>query len=324
MDPQQTAIPEIVIDLALARRILANLTPPIEPIAIERLESGGYSGAIFFVDVASGPPLVIKVYPRQPSWRMAKEVYVSGLLSRAPNVLAPRFLAADDSVRLLPFRYSVMTRRKGERLALCEERMSESELVAIWREIGAQMRLIHEIPMEAFGYIADGMLVLRADGNRAYMDRRWRRNLAQFRELGGEASLAEAMEAKWSERVDRLELCAAPKLCHYDIHPGNLMAKRAGDTWRLAGVFDFEDAFAGDPLLDLAKCVHFARVGDAARWRGLLAGYGAIDRPDWEETLERYRLYQAVEYWDWIAFLRRPASECAAVLAGISEILEGM
>ncbi len=324
MDPEQTAIPAIVLDLPLARRILADLTPPEEPIAIERLESGGCSGAIFFVDVASGPPLVIKVYPRLPWWRMAKEVYVSDLLSRAPNVLAPRFLGADDSGKLVPFRYSLMTRLEGERLALCEERMSDGERLAVCRAVGAQMRLIHEIPMETFGYIADGRLTLRADSNRAYMDGRWRRNLARFRELGGEASLAEALEARWSERVDLLEHCAAPKLCHYDIHPGNLMAKREGDAWRLAGLFDFEDAFAGDPLIDLAKCVHFARVGDAARWRGLLAGYGAIDRPDWEETIELYRLYQAVEYWDWIAFLRRPASECAAVLEGISEVLEGM
>src|SRR5208282_1286334 len=137
-----------------------------------------------------------------------------------------------------------------------------------------------------------------------------------------EASLSEAMDAQWSERYELLELCAAPKLCHYDIHPGNLMAKRAGDAWRLAGVFDFEDAFAGDPLLDLAKCVHFARVGTAARWKSLLEGYGPIENHTWEETVELYRLYQAVEYWDWIAFLQRPESECASVLAGIREALE--
>jgi len=255
-------------------RSAARAQDPRQPNAANRAdrdrasESAGYSGAIFFVDVANGPALVVKVYPRDPSWRMAKEVYVSGLLSRAPNVLAPRFLAADDSGKLLPFRYSVMTRLERERLALCEERMSESELVAIWRKIGALMRLIHQIPMEAFGTIADGRLTLRADSNRAYMDRRWRRNLAQFCELGGEESLAEAMEAKWSERVDRLELCAAPKLCHYDMHPGNLMAKREGDTWRLAGVFDFEDAFAGIRcLISPSACISpelaMRRVGAA-------------------------------------------------------------
>ena len=47
--------------------------------------------------------------------------------------------------------------------------MSEAELADVWRDVGAQMRLIHQVPMEAFGYIADGKLALRADDNRAYM-----------------------------------------------------------------------------------------------------------------------------------------------------------
>ena len=179
MDPAQTAIPEIAIDLPLARKMLARVTPAIEPLTIERPDRGGFSGAIVFIDAASGPPLVIKVYPREPWWRMAKEFYVAGLMSRAPGVLAPHFLAADDSCELLPYRYSVMSRLEGERLALCEELMSEAELVGVWREVGAQMRFIHQMPMEAFGYIADGKLTLRADDNRAYMDRLWRSRLAQ-------------------------------------------------------------------------------------------------------------------------------------------------
>ena len=195
MDPAQTVIPEIAIDLPLARKMLARAGPPIEPLAIKRPDRGGFSGAIFFIDAASGPPLVIKVYPRESWWRMAKEFYVAGLMSRATGVLAPQFLAADDSCELLPYRYSVMTRLEGERLALCEELMSEAELAGVWREVGAQMRLIHQMPMEAFGYIADGKLALRADDNRAYMDRLWRAKLTQFRELGGDESLAAAIDA---------------------------------------------------------------------------------------------------------------------------------
>jgi hygromycin-B 7''-O-kinase len=102
------------------------------------------------------------------------------------------------------------------------------------------------------------------------------------------------------------------------------MAMLRGDAWRLSGIVDFEDSYAGDPLLDLAKCVHFARADSSVRWRELLKGYRAIDRPAWKETIKLYRLYQAVEYWDWIAFLGRPASECDAVLSGITEILEGL
>jgi aminoglycoside phosphotransferase (APT) family kinase protein len=323
MDPAHTVIPDIAIDLPLAGKMLARLASAIEPLAIERPDRGGFSGAIFFIDAAGGPPLVIKVYPREPWWRMAKEFYVARLLSRAPGVLAPQFLAADDGCELLPYRYSVMTRLEGERLALCEELMSEAELVSVWREVGAQMRLIHRVAMEAFGYIADGKLALRADNNPAYMGRLWRAKLAQFRELGGDESLAAAMDQIWRERRELLGLCAAPKLCHYDIHPGNLMAMRKRDAWRLAGLIDFEDSYAGDPLLDLAKCVHFAHMGVEARWRGLLEGYGAIDRPSWKETIDLYRLYQAVEYWDWIAFLRRPQSECDAVLAGMRGMVDG-
>jgi aminoglycoside phosphotransferase (APT) family kinase protein len=322
MDPAQTTIPDIRIDLPLARRVLARLSPPLRPLAVSRLTAGGFSGAIFFVETAAGPPLVIKAYPNEPWWRMAKEAYVAGLVARAPSVLAPCFLAVDDTRELLPFRYAVMTRLEGERLAFCEPQMSEDELASVWREVGAQMRLIHAIPMEAYGYIADGKLTIRAAGNRDYMDRIWRAKCDQFRALGGDESLAVAMEKRWRERLELLDLCAAPKLCHYDIHPGNLMVARKGAHWRLSGLFDFEDSFAGDPLLDLAKCVHFARVGTAARWRGLLDGYGPIETPAWEETVELYRLYQAVEYWDWIAFLKRPSSECTSAMDGIREILK--
>jgi Ser/Thr protein kinase RdoA (MazF antagonist) len=322
MDPAQTAIPDVRIDLRLARRIFARVSPNAVPTAIRRLADGGYSGAIFLADVATGPALVVKVYPNEPWWRMAKEAYVASLLSRAPGVLAPRFLLGDDTRELLPFRYAIMTRLDGERLALCEPQMSEDELASVWREVGAQMRLIHDITMEAYGYIADGRLIARADSNRDYMDGMWRAKLEQFRALGGDRSLAAAMDKKWRGRLDLLDLCRAPKLCHYDIHPGNLMAARDATRWRLSGLFDFEDSFAGDPLLDLAKCVHFARVGTAARWTSLLEGYGPIENPTWEETVELYRLYQTVEYWDWIAFLQRPESECASVLDGIRETLE--
>jgi hypothetical protein len=33
MDPAQTTIPEIAIDLPLARKMLARVAPPIEPLA---------------------------------------------------------------------------------------------------------------------------------------------------------------------------------------------------------------------------------------------------------------------------------------------------
>jgi aminoglycoside phosphotransferase (APT) family kinase protein len=316
------AIPDLDIDEPLARRILARLHPPLEPTSIARLRNGGGSGAIFFVATTSGMSLVVKAYPPEPWWRMAKESYVAGLLAEVPEIPSPRFLAVDESRQLMAFRYAVMTRLVGEPLSACEERMNDGEIRAVWTEVGTRMRRIHEISMEAFGYIADGKLTNRSSRNRGYMDAAWRSRLARFRELADERALAGAMEAKWRARRELLEGCGAPKLCHYDIHPGNLLACQDASSWRFSGLFDFEDSIAADPLLDIAKCVHFARAGSGVRWRGLLAGYGRIDRPDWESTVDLYRLYQAVEYWVWIAQLRHPATELGSVLSGIRDILD--
>jgi hypothetical protein len=48
-------------------------------------------------------------------------------LAGASKVQAPRFLLADSSRTILPHRTAIMTRLPGERLTLCEIRMSEAE-----------------------------------------------------------------------------------------------------------------------------------------------------------------------------------------------------
>ena len=177
--------------------------------------------------------------------------------------------------------------------------------------------------MPAFGYIlGGGRLGYRSDTNLDCMNARWREKAAEFRSRGGSAAVADAMERRWLARSGLLEGCRAPVLCHYDFHPGNLLAEPDGHGgWRLSGVLDFEDALAGDPLLDLGKCVHFARAGTGVRWRGLLQGYGPISRPEWRDTVELYRLFQAVEYWNWLAFLGRPETDRSHVMAGIEEAI---
>jgi aminoglycoside phosphotransferase (APT) family kinase protein len=245
-------------------------------------------------------------------------------LESALGVPSPRFLLADDSRALLPFNFVVMTRLEGERLTICEERMSRAQLAATWTQAGAMLRRIHETPMEAFGYLVAGDLVRRSDTNREYMDGLWREKVAEFRARGGEEALASTMGQKWRARLDLLDSCAAPKLCHNDFHPGNLLAAQDADGWRLSGVFDFENVFAGDPLMDIAKCIHFARVGDETRWQAILDGYGPVARPNWRETVELYQLYQAVEFWDWLVFLNRPEIERDRLLAGIRGIVAAL
>ncbi|GKQ51108.1 hypothetical protein BRSPCE3_19630 [Bradyrhizobium sp. Ce-3] len=72
-------------------------------------------------------------------------------------------------------------------------------------------------------------------------------------------------------------------------------------TPQLCGIVDFENATAGDPLMDIAKALYYFTPKDAARRAGLLAGYGALDRPDREATMALYRLAATLELWCWFA-----------------------
>ena len=67
------------------------------------------------------------------------------------------------------------------------------------------------------------------------------------------------------------------------------------------GILDFESAIAGDPLMDIAKALFYFTAKDEPKKAGLLAGYGALDRKDWHETLDLYRLYASLELWCWMA-----------------------
>jgi len=52
-------------------------------------------------------------------------------------------------------------------------------------------------------------------------------------------------------------------------------------------------------LMDLAKTIAHSVRDDEAKRAALLAGYGAIERPAWHETLRLYQFYGAIELWAW-------------------------
>ena len=53
--------------------------------------------------------------------------------------------------------------------------------------------------------------------------------------------------------------------------------------------------------MDIAKAFYYFTPADEPKKAGLLAGYGAIERGDWQQTLDLYRLYATLELWCWMA-----------------------
>src|SRR6476469_380865 len=232
--------------------------------------------------------LVVKRYTGESWWKQAKEAYVYALLAHVPGV--PRVEEVDREHGV-----TVMTRVPGEPLASAPaERMWD-----MYRQLGALQAVVHRIAQPAFGYLTTEVLDPAPD-NTAYMSGRFAMKLAEFAERGGDPEIHRLATARVAARADLFGSCAGPVLCHNDLHERNVLVAAGEDGWRVTGLVDVENAVAADPLMDLAKTIQYDLTRSPEKVDGLLAGYGSLPA-DALARIELYRLYHALELWDWFA-----------------------
>jgi len=293
-----TLKPALAVSDTQAQAIVDRVAPGRRVARVGELLAGEIS-AVFEIELANGPPaLVLKVYPETLHWKMQKEVSIARRLEGLPIPVA-RILRADDSRTLLDLDFVVMNRFDGRNVNQWEPSLDRNTTHDIYRQIGAALRVIHGITLESFGYLVSDGVAQPFASNRAYMLSQFERKLGGFARLGGRPALAAQLDAYLKRSAGLLDGCQQPVLCHYDYHSGNLLADRRDGTLQLTGIIDLENAIAADPLMDLAKTIAYSVRDDATKRAGLLAGYGSIDRPDWQETLRLYQFYGAIELWAW-------------------------
>ncbi len=253
-------------------------------------------------------PVIVKFYDDRWRWKQQKEAYVYELLRRhgvgpVPAVLhtqeavTPDAVTPDETTRNA---VTVLSMMPGQPLSAVVGGLDTATVRALYRELGACLAAVHRIPQDAYGYITT-RIVDAAPSNSAFMLGRFAARLREFGELGGDAELLAAAEAKVAEQGGLLADCPHAVLCHNDFHEGNVLVERDTERgWRVTGFVDVENATAADPLLDLAKTEYYSVRGDAKKWRALIEGYGPLP-PGWSGRLDLYRLYHALELWDWFA-----------------------
>lgn len=178
----------------------------------------------------------------------------------------------------------VMTRLDGRPIAPGAPALSE---------LGAALRRLHATPLAGFGWLAQG-----AWDERGALVLRHASWLAFLRTLCEEASCLSDHHAHAGAAVasatstiaafeGELASVGLGSLCHGDLKTAHVFADDRGD---LAGVIDWGDALAGDPLFDVAR---FAHRADAASLAALLAGYDP-ERALADELAWRVPLYAAL------------------------------
>lgn len=288
------------LDLAEARRYVGgNVT------AVNRFTGAGISDV--FEVATEERSVVVKLFPPEHEWKLEKELFVYRLLEEHEvDVPVPRVVNADHDSHVL-----VLERVDG----LPTSTISDADVPALYCELGRLLARLHAIELDAFGYLtADGIFEPRAT-NLDYMRSQFGKRVASFSDFGGDPELARAIEQHVRQREDLLVGRPAPVFCHNDCHEGNVLVA-PGDDVAVAGLFDLENALAGDPLLDLAKTVAYSSRDHRVVTKAIADGYGRL--PDaWRESLELYALYHVLELWTWFASLdeRDQLEELAASLA---------
>ena len=309
----------VEIDLAAAKAIAAALDPPLAAAGVARLPGG--STDVFEIVGEDGQAVILKVYADDPPWKLRKEAFVAGRF--APIAPVPRWLAIDESRSHLPRAFAVMTRLPGQALRV---RFGQDDAERLFREMGALLKRLHDVPMPHHGYLLEADVALAFDTNAERMAVAFGSKYRDFRNWGGDAALCERIAVFVGERAGALAECGAPVLCHNDFHPGNVLVDADADgVWRISGLIDFENAVAGDPLFDLAKALDYTAHECPAGRAPLAEGYGPLTRPGAAEALLLYRIFHKLELLNWFKAIGEgrhgPATD--ALLGDLVELTGG-
>ncbi len=297
---------DVALTIAIAQTIMRKHCPSCVVESCEPRHGGGISTVYEMRCSQPDQRVILKVYPDTFHWKMEKEVYVYSLLDRAEGLPTPSSLWSDDSKELLPQNYLLMTTLKGQRLSHVAPSLSDLQLRDIYFQMGTLLAKVHDITLDAFGYITTRVIASHAT-NEAYMRSQFQKKLAELEAHGGDASLRRTVEAYVARHGDLLTHAHTPVLCHDDYHEGNVLVAEEEASWRVTGIIDVENAVAGDPLLDIAKTDYYAIKANAAKREGFLAGYGRLP-VHWHNRVRLYKLYHALELWDWFAALGNNAA----------------
>jgi aminoglycoside phosphotransferase (APT) family kinase protein len=276
------------VDLLQAGDVLRPLWPDVAVTAIVP-RTGGQLSTVFELRAADRVAIV-KVYDEKWRWKQAKEAHVHRLLAAHGVGPVPTILRVEPDTAVIGRAFTVMSQLPGTPLS----QSHVADLADVYRQLGRLLATVHAVPQPAFGYITTHVLDPVPD-NTTYMGRQFARKLREFLELRGNSRLHDRVQTYVAAHSDLFARCAVPVLCHNDVHAGNVLV----EDGRITGLIDVENALAGDPWLDLAKADYYGRHDQLS---ALLDGYGAA--PD--GRLRLYKVYHALELWDWFASTRQP------------------
>jgi len=274
------------LDLDAVSEMIAPVFAPRRAV-VAQLLGGGLANTNYKLRLSGvREPFVLRLYTRDPAACEKEAALYARVRERVP---VPHVFFADTEGRRFGHPYAITTWIEGEPLAVVLGRGAAAGAESVGHAAGATLAAIHAFTFPKAGFFGPGLTIAEdwpaGDASfLGYLEPRLLTGLAGQR-LGDD--LARRLWDFAREHVPLLQATGDDRaLVHGDYKAQNLLMARDGEggAWAVSGVLDWEFAFVGTPLFDVAILLRHDHELDPAFARGFARAYveaGGALPPEW-------------------------------------------
>jgi len=228
--------------------------------------------------------LVLKIADAaaRPGLDLARSAAAQELARRA-GVPVGTVVAAGIDAELPSVQYLLQEEVQGTEWRRVRPQLRPDELVRASAEIAGAVLALQSVALPSFGALDDPaphslLEALHARVELRIPDDRRRRQATDV----------------LHDHADLFRAPARPTLTHDDLHHANLLFRRGTSGWVLAGILDWDKAWAGSAESDVARMAFWDDMTSPDFWSVYRAGVPASD--GWERRAMVYQLLWCLEY----------------------------
>ncbi len=246
-------------------------------------ESGWVNPCIFVND-----EFVFRFNARDPNLPKYQREKIAFELLKGTEVPVPHEVILDDSRDIAPFDVLITERLPGRNLETDWSGLQSSQKEDLANKAGRLLTLVSSVHLPFFGELSGQGPLPQTQSWVEYLTAKLAFHIKDARDLGifDESSIELFLRALQA-RISALKEVGSAKLVHVNYHFGNLLY----EGQEITGVFDFEWAFAGDPLYDYCRWTQGEEEWPGSRQSFLL---GCSRETFTKSETDRMALYQMI------------------------------
>lgn len=210
--------------------------------------------------------------------------------ARSANVPTYKTYSVDDSKKLFPFDYMIISCEPGNNMKNSGPYDAKTDKLLI-EDTGRLLALTHSVKTKGFGFFDNG--IAKSKNGLVGIHKEWKSHVySSFIDNLSYLVSKNAISSDEREKIENiftnnegLIVCDSPRLVHNDLADWNELT----DGVKITAFIDWDEAFSGDPVCDFST---YSVFYDDTRLKNLINGYETITKlpSDFEEKFHLYRL----------------------------------